>query len=62
MIVSGSAMAALGDFRSAGEVPREGQLICPQIAESARKRETQEARVIEQDKSREVASNSVSGH
>jgi hypothetical protein len=36
--ISGSAMAAVGDFRSTGEELREGQLICPQLAEAAMKR------------------------
>ena len=36
--ISGSAMAdGVGDFRSTGETPRDGQLICQRVADSARK-------------------------
>jgi hypothetical protein len=34
---SGAAMADVGDFRSTGETPRDGQLLCQRTADSAHK-------------------------
>ncbi|MGZ3693023.1 MAG: hypothetical protein ACXWQO_02230 [Bdellovibrionota bacterium] len=57
LVVSGPAMASVGDFRSNGEELREGQLICPKVAEAAlKKAAAAEGQFQASDASREVAS------
>ncbi|MGE3263466.1 MAG: hypothetical protein AB7K68_16935 [Bacteriovoracia bacterium] len=61
LLVSGSAMASVGDFRSTGEELRNGQLICPKLADSAYKKANINAQ-SSGEVARDVASSSHSAN